>query len=183
MEPIKAVIHYYPRCIRLIWDSSRLYAVLAFSMNIVSAAVPAAQIWIAKIVIDTLLTTLDDRAGSPVDWIGLLTPIAAVLAVWFVGNLCGAVANGLQEQVGIDCPSMWLAPNTWSSLRRRFSCGPKWPGSWPRPDLVSVCTSPEFVDRKTRNSLLPVVERFTKPRKRRKAEHDAAQDAASRGQA
>ena len=101
MEPIKAVIHYYPRCIRLIWEASRLYAVLAFSMNIVSAAVPAAQIWIAKIVIDSVVTTLRDGAGGPMDWNGLLTPIAAVFAVWFVGSLCGAAANGLQEQVGM----------------------------------------------------------------------------------
>ena len=54
MEAIKAVIHYYPRCIRLIWEASRLYAVLAFSLNIVRAAVPAAQIWIAKIVVDSV---------------------------------------------------------------------------------------------------------------------------------
>ena len=66
----------------------------------------------------------------------------------------------------IDCPSMWLDQRTWSSLRCRFSRGPERPVSWPRPSLVSVCTSPEFVDRKTRSSLLAVLHGFMKPRRR-----------------
>lgn len=46
----------------------------------------------------------------------------------------------------IDWPSMWLDPQVWHSLSRRFTAGANRPASWPRPDLVSVCTSPEFTD-------------------------------------
>jgi len=66
-------------------------------------------------------------------------------------------------QYPIDCPSMWLDQETWSCLRHRFSRGPNRPANWPRPDLVSVCTSPEFVDRKTRSTLLGVLDRYRKP--------------------
>jgi hypothetical protein len=45
----------------------------------------------------------------------------------------------------IDSPEMWLSDDAWSGLGPRFSIGSKRPGNWPRPDIVSVCTSPEFV--------------------------------------
>lgn len=48
-------------------------------------------------------------------------------------------------QYPIDSPAMWLEDETWNALRHRFSCGPHRPARWPKPDVVSVCTSPEFV--------------------------------------
>ena len=45
----------------------------------------------------------------------------------------------------IDSPAMWLADETWDSLRCRFSHGPHRPARWPKPGVVSVCTSPDFV--------------------------------------
>lgn len=50
-----------------------------------------------------------------------------------------------QVQVAIDSPGMWLANETWSSLRPRFSQGPHRPAGWPKPDVVTVCTSPDFM--------------------------------------
>ncbi|MFW6158517.1 MAG: UPF0489 family protein [Planctomycetota bacterium] len=46
----------------------------------------------------------------------------------------------------IDSPDVWLSDGTWERLAGRFSSGPHRPPNWPRPDLVSVCTSPEFVE-------------------------------------
>ena len=57
----------------------------------------------------------------------------------------------------IDSPTMWLTPATWKSLRRRFSRGPVIPPGWPRPDIVSVCTSPEFVPSNLTTELLEVI--------------------------
>jgi hypothetical protein len=45
----------------------------------------------------------------------------------------------------IDSPAMWLKDETWRSFRPRFSHGPDLPVEWPRPDIVSVCTIPDFV--------------------------------------
>jgi hypothetical protein len=45
----------------------------------------------------------------------------------------------------IDSPTMWLSDDTWKDLRPRFSMGARRPSKWPKPDLVSVCTSPPFI--------------------------------------
>ena len=58
----------------------------------------------------------------------------------------------------IDSPEMWLSGNTWDQLSLRFSMGPHKPRSWPRPDLVSVCTSPAFVPKALREQLLAEIE-------------------------
>jgi hypothetical protein len=58
----------------------------------------------------------------------------------------------------IDSPIMWLTSATWKSLRRRFSRGPTIPPEWPRPDMVSVCTSPEFVPSNLATELLEVIQ-------------------------
>ena len=63
----------------------------------------------------------------------------------------------------IDCPAMWLSDETWDLLCRRFSVGPHIPRDWPKPDLVSVCTSPEFVDHTLRRQLLGVLQQWTGP--------------------
>lgn len=63
-------------------------------------------------------------------------------------------------QEAIDSPAMWLSDETWSHIRHRFSRGPGRPKGWPRPNLVSVCTSPEFVKDALRKRLLDVVKSF-----------------------
>ena len=54
----------------------------------------------------------------------------------------------------IDTPEMWLSSSLWEQLAQRFSMGPHKPRGWPRPDLVSVCTSPAFVTKSVREHLL-----------------------------
>ena len=54
----------------------------------------------------------------------------------------------------IDSPEMWLSGSTWEQLSPRFSMGPHKPRSWPKPDIVSVCTGPSFVPKNLREQLL-----------------------------
>jgi hypothetical protein len=61
----------------------------------------------------------------------------------------------------IDSPEMWLSEETWHAFRGRFSFGSERPQNWPRPNFVSVCTSPDFVEDILRENLLEVVQRFT----------------------
>ena len=100
LRPIAQIIEYYPRCIRLIWDAAKLYAILAIGVSMLGAVVPAAQVWITKIVIDNVVSAVGDRGGAAVDWIGLLIPVAGVFSVWILGALCSAAAGGLLEKVG-----------------------------------------------------------------------------------
>ncbi len=63
-------------------------------------------------------------------------------------------------QYPIDTPAMWLDDETWNSLRRRFSYGPNRPSRWPKPNVVSVCTSPDFVDPNLAAELIEVLSEF-----------------------
>lgn len=62
-------------------------------------------------------------------------------------------------QQPIDSPRMWLTSATWKFLRRRFSRGPTIPPEWPRPDIVSVCMSPEFLPSNRATELLEVIQK------------------------
>jgi hypothetical protein len=57
-------------------------------------------------------------------------------------------------QHALDSPDMWLSERAWDAVARRFSAGPHRRRDWPKPDLVSVCTSPDFVDEELRRRLL-----------------------------
>ncbi|MFO8085857.1 MAG: hypothetical protein R6U27_16225 [Desulfobacterales bacterium] len=59
-------------------------------------------------------------------------------------------------QYPIDSPAMWLEDETWNKLRERFSYGPNRPVFWPKPDVVSVCTIPDFVTPELMAELLKV---------------------------
>jgi hypothetical protein len=61
----------------------------------------------------------------------------------------------------IDSPAMWLSDESWRVLRRRFSSSPHRPRSWPRPQIVSVCTSPGFVRPGLRERLMEVVAEYS----------------------
>ena len=100
LRAIAQIIEYYPRCVRLIWDAAGLSVILAVGMSMLSAVVPAAQVWITKIVIDNVVSAVSNGDGAAVDWVGLLIPVAGVFSVWILGSLCGAAANGLQAKVG-----------------------------------------------------------------------------------
>ena len=60
----------------------------------------------------------------------------------------------------IDSPAMWLQDDTWDLLRRRFSQGSNRPARWPKPDIVSVCTSPGFVSPRLTTELMDVLSGF-----------------------
>lgn len=63
----------------------------------------------------------------------------------------------LVEQA-IDTPEIWLSQEVWSSFVQRFKSGPQRPHAWPKPDMVSVCTSPQFINKTLRCQLLKQIE-------------------------
>ena len=58
----------------------------------------------------------------------------------------------------IDSPDMWLSEDAWASVSKRFSCASRIRRNWPKPNLVSVCTSPDFIDPKLSHELLERIE-------------------------
>ena len=66
----------------------------------------------------------------------------------------------------IDSPDMWLDDNVWKSFSPRFSVGFNLPYGWPKPDLVSLCTSPDFVKRDLLHQLLIAAKGFLTTKQR-----------------
>jgi hypothetical protein len=66
----------------------------------------------------------------------------------------------------IDSPEMWLNEDIWKSFSQRFSVGPNRPHGWPKPDIVSICTSPEFINTDLLQRLLTTAEKFMTTKQR-----------------
>ena len=60
----------------------------------------------------------------------------------------------------IDSPEMWLDDDVWELFAQRFTVGSHRPHGWPKPDLVSVCTSPNFVSNELLQRLLETAKEF-----------------------
>jgi hypothetical protein len=58
----------------------------------------------------------------------------------------------------IDYPDMWLSDDAWEAVSSRFECATRFRRQWPKPDVVSVCISPDFVDARLSQRLLEKVE-------------------------
>jgi hypothetical protein len=54
----------------------------------------------------------------------------------------------------IDYPDMWLSEEAWQRVASRFTSGARLNANWPKPDFISVCTSPGFVEEPLRQELL-----------------------------
>lgn len=48
----------------------------------------------------------------------------------------------------IDSPRMWLSDEAWNLVADRFTAGPRRRNGWPKPDIVTVSTSPGFIDKR-----------------------------------
>jgi hypothetical protein len=59
----------------------------------------------------------------------------------------------------IDSPRMWLSEHAWKSVGPRFAYRVCLCRTWPRPDMVTVSTSPGFLDEVLRRQLLEHIRR------------------------
>ena len=67
-----------------------------------------------------------------------------VLAGWDIEATCSSRPA--------RCPH--LLEEAWRSVAARFTMGPSIPAAWPKPDLLSVCISPDFVGAGLRRTLV-----------------------------
>lgn len=66
----------------------------------------------------------------------------------------------------IDSPEMWLDDDVWESFSQRFSVGSNRPHGWPKPDIVSICTSPDFISYDLLQLLLKSIKEFMTTRQK-----------------
>jgi hypothetical protein len=60
----------------------------------------------------------------------------------------------------IDYPDIWLSDDSREAVSSRFECAKRFRWRWPKPDVVSVCTSPDFIDASLSEKLLEGIEDF-----------------------
>jgi hypothetical protein len=69
------------------------------------------------------------------------------IANWVYHAMCEWPACRVHWMVEhrVDSPRMWLSEEAWQKVSPRFTVGRHRPLTWPKPDFVLVCTSPEFI--------------------------------------
>lgn len=97
-QTARRLLGYYPRVLKLVWDASPRYAFLAMLFASVAALASPAQIWLSKIIIDTIIATIQAHLpGSAVDWSRLLLPVAALVFILVLGEVGRRVAEAIEE--------------------------------------------------------------------------------------
>lgn len=97
---ISRLVGYYPRVLKLIWEASPRYALLAVVFSSAGAAAPVAQIWISKVAVDRIVENVRIASSSPPDWLSVLAPLCLIFLIWAAGSICQSISSGIREILG-----------------------------------------------------------------------------------
>ena len=94
----------YRRVLRLVWGASPRYAFFTTFFAMLSAVAAPAQIWLAKLIIDSIIHTIQSRGpNAAIDWTALFMPVGALMLVLVLGEvsrrLAGSTVQILRFQV------------------------------------------------------------------------------------
>ena len=102
-QSVRQVREYYPRVLKLVWHASPRYAFLTLMLSMVSSVVPAAQVWMSKVIIDRVAESFQAyNRGVSFDWVVVITPIVVIFVIWVIGGLCQSMASGVSEQMAFQ---------------------------------------------------------------------------------
>mgnify|MGYP001765491134 CR=1 FL=1 len=93
-----AALRNTPEAFRLVWSSSRAAALVGISLTVVAAALPAAQAWVGKLIIDSVVSA----ASQGIEPIAGLRYVLPYLVLEFALVLVGALvsqARSLSDRV------------------------------------------------------------------------------------
>jgi ATP-binding cassette subfamily B protein len=88
-QDVRAASANIPRAVRLVWNAHRPATLALLALTLVSAAMPASQAWVGKLVVDTLVTALQTQT-PPAEGLRALAPL---LVVGFGLVTLGAAVN------------------------------------------------------------------------------------------
>ena len=95
------------------------------------------------------------------DMLGERKPVNCANYLYFAMRKWPKCCVHWQVDVRIDSPSMWLSDEAWRSVSKRFTSGPRCKRGWPKPDVVTVCTSPGFLSKALTRRLVNRVHKFS----------------------
>ena len=78
-----------PRIFRYLWEVAPGLLSIQCLLMFVTAVVPAAIVWMTKVIIDTVV----GAAGQEVAWTAVFVPVAVIFALWILQALCDAVSG------------------------------------------------------------------------------------------
>lgn len=97
------LIRHYPRVLKLVWETSPLYSILAVFLTLCSAVVLPTQIWITKLIIDRIAEMVQGATQAlTIDWYAVLTPVGVLVLVWGLGTVCQRLSYEVKALLGIQ---------------------------------------------------------------------------------
>ncbi len=88
----------YPRVLRLVWGASPRFAFFATFFAMLSALAAPAQIWLSKVIIDSIIGTIQRRVpDAAIDWTVLFVPVGALVLVLVLGEVGRRVAESMVQ--------------------------------------------------------------------------------------
>lgn len=90
---MRDIVRIVPRVYRFLWEVTPGLFTLACSIMVVTALIPAAIIYMTKLIVDGVV----EAAASGGDWTALVTPVAVVFALWLTETLLGSAGNTVQS--------------------------------------------------------------------------------------
>ena len=90
----------YPSVLRLVWGASPRFAFFATFFAMLSAVAAPAQIWLSKIIIDSIIGTIQRRVpDAAVDWTALFVPVGALVLVLVLGEVGRRLAESMVQML------------------------------------------------------------------------------------
>ena len=72
-QTLRTLLGNYRRTLQLVWDASPRYAFLATLFATLSAVTGPAQIWVSKVIIDRIISTIQNHLPNTIiDWTTLV---------------------------------------------------------------------------------------------------------------
>jgi ATP-binding cassette subfamily B protein len=90
-----AALRLVPRLVRLVWDTNRGYTLAMIFLRFVRSGVPVANLWVAKLIIDEVVTLA--RTGGPIDSLWRL--VALELGIVVGGELLMRASAFIEGQL------------------------------------------------------------------------------------
>ncbi|MDE0225313.1 MAG: ABC transporter ATP-binding protein [Gammaproteobacteria bacterium] len=78
-----------PRIFRYLWEVAPALLSIQCVLMFVTAVIPAAIVWMTKVIIDAVV----GAAGDEMAWTAVFIPVAVIFALWILQALCDAVSG------------------------------------------------------------------------------------------
>ena len=104
---IAVVIDILPRVFRFLWEVSPGLLALSCVLLFIMALIPAAIVWMTKVIIDLVVVS----AGTEIVWSVILIPVAVIFALWVLQAACESASSMVQE---------YLSERAWNHANQKL---------------------------------------------------------------